>query len=176
MIYLYLDYFFLFLKSASNNKRAAEIQQKLKDGKLVLDTINLADYKEEDNLESYTLEIPDGVTLHADTNMIHVNIRFPDLGVMDIMTQQFEIINLPEGLKAEVKDKEMTVTIRGLASGMQSLMRENVKVILDLSKVVEGENKITPTIEITNDKLPGAGALGTYEVTVEVQKIPGKKK
>lgn len=163
------------IKVSGTEDDLKELDAMLVDGKLLLDTIDLGQY-ERDTVNTYKLEMPDGVKLHADTDVVSVKITFPELTVVDILTQKFEFVNLSEELKAEVLVPDLTVRVRGLTSGIETLMREQVKVVLDMSNAIEGENKIIAQIEITNDKLPGAGALGTYEVLVDVQQANGKKK
>jgi YbbR domain-containing protein len=156
------------VKLSGTQEDMQKLDQLLTDGKLVLGTLNLADYAEDTKL-TFSLTLPEGIQLHAESGEVTVDLAFPDLTVMELLLQEIELVNIPEGMVAQVQTTELTVRIRGLKTGMDTLLRENLKAVVDMSEAKEGEGAYPAVIQITNEKLPGAGALGTYEVQVLVE-------
>jgi hypothetical protein len=149
-----------------------KLEETLVDGKLIVGSVNLAHHTE-DGQVSFELKLPDGIKLHDDVAAVTVDIKFPNLSIMELLVQQVELINIPDGLRATVQPIrfEMVVYIRAPKDKIEKLQRENVKLVVDLTgaKASDTLSVFEATVVVENEELPTAGAIGAYPVTVDVK-------
>lgn len=137
--------------------------------KLTVCTINLAEIEKSGSFE-YTVNLPDGVTNQTGVSEVTVSVRFAGLKGKDFVVENFEIVNLPDGMEAEIINANLTVKIRGPESEIGALTQDDVTAVVDFSNAEVGTATYKATITF-NEKFPNVGALKTSSVSATVQLI-----
>ena len=135
-------------------------------------TINLADIEKSSNELKYTINLPEGVTNQTGVSEVVVTVRFSGLKTKDIEVNHIEMINVPEGMMAEVINSKLTVRVRGPEEKISALTEEDISAIVDLSAAEVGTATYKAVIKIS-DKFPDVGALKTSSVSATVLPVEG---
>ena len=133
---------------------------------ILLGKINLADISKSQTL-TYMITLPEGVTNETGVNEVEVSITFTGLATRELVVDQFKIINVPEGLDAELITERLTVSLRGPSTVISKLSAEDVLVVVDFT----GAEADTATFKATivfPEGFDTVGALGTYTVSATV--------
>ena len=150
-----------------------KFEETLVDGKLIVGTVDLAQYTEDTTLPPFEITLPEGIRLGDEVTSVTVDLKFPNLTVMEMLMQQVELINIPEGVRATVQPYrfEMLVYIRGPKDKMEKLRREDVKIVVDLTgaKPSDTVSTFAATVVVESEEVPTAGAIGQYPVAVDVK-------
>ena len=131
---------------------------------LNLGTIDLGNIAEAQTL-TMPIILPEGITNETGITEATVKVRFPNLRTTTLSLSRIEMVNVPEGLEAELVTQILEVKFRGPASLIESLMAESVTVTVDLEGAEIGTDKYTAKINV-GSAFGGVGALGTYTVMV----------
>lgn len=124
----------------------------------------------EQNVSStYSIVLPEGITNLSERTEASVTIQFQNLAAKEFEISQITVINVPEGLEAELMNQVLKVRLRGPANLMATLSAENVSVIVDFSGKEIGSFTIKPTIEVKGDAYADVGAVGTYSVNATLR-------
>lgn len=134
---------------------------------LILGEINLADHAKDTTLE-FNINLPAGVKDVGNNETAAVSIKFPDLNIVELTVTQFEAINVPKGMEAEILARALTVRIRGPKTQMAQITADDVKIVVDFTDCKAGNFNANAQVVITNPAYSTAGALGTYPVTVSL--------
>lgn len=129
-----------------------------------LGTIHLGEIAE-DKTMSMTITLPEGITNETGITEAVVDVKFPNLKTTTLSLARIEMINIPEGMEAELVTKILEVKFRGPASLIDSLVAESVTVVVDLEGAELGTDKYVAQMNVGN-AVGGVGALGTYTVMV----------
>lgn len=131
-----------------------------------LGTINLGDYL---NATPLPFQIPqiEGVTNLTGVTEAVVDLKFPGLTNKEITVESIELINIPEGMTAELITEKITLIIRGPSSDMAKLMLEDVKITVDLTGAEAGTS--TYKAKVVIGAYPALGAVGAYSANVTVE-------
>ena len=134
-----------------------------------LGTIKLADYAEEQIL-TFDIVLPDGVTNQSNVTQAVVDLRFPGLIIRDfvITDKQINIINVPDGMEAVLITENMTVTIRGTASEVTRLTDKDITVTVDFTGAPLGTSTFKATVTFP-EGYTQLGAMGKPSVSATVQ-------
>ena len=132
-----------------------------------LGTINLAEYAE-DAVITLPLTLPDTVTNHSNIEEVTVDLKFVGLTTRDITVDKIQLINIPEGMEAELITERITVSLRGPSSDIAKLNMDAITVIVDMSEAMVGTSTYKAAVRI-DSKYPTLGAVGVSSVTVTVQ-------
>lgn len=131
-----------------------------------LGSVNLAEYLEATEL---TFSIPEleGVTNLSGVTEITAKLSFPSLVIREFTIEEFQIANLPEGMKAELITEKLPIKIRGLFGDMSRLEVEDITATVDFTGAQIGTStfKVTVTFGETFQQL---GAVGSIVVTATV--------
>lgn len=130
-------------------------------------TINLAEIEKSQELK-YALSIPDGVNNITGVTEAVVNVRFSGLSTREFTVDNFKLINVPEGLEAEIMNSSLTVKVRGAASEISLLTAEDITAVVDLSSAELGNATFKATLAFS-EAYPNVGALKTHSVSVTVR-------
>ena len=152
-----------------------KLDELLENGVLYLGTVNLAEVEADTPVDEplefdIIKKLPEGVEVQGDTEKLTVSVHFPDLQIVELMVTEFELKNVAEGMDAQCLTKELKVRIRGPKEAMETLTADKVKLVLDFAGAKTGNSKLAPQVVITGAEYKGAGALGTYEVDVSLEK------
>ena len=82
-----------------------------------------------------------------------------------------DVSGLAEGLSAKLSDKQITVQLTGAYSFIEGLVRDNVRLYVDVTDLQEGSYLLPVQIHIDN-ATNFTCALSCAEVTVTIEKKP----
>ena len=138
-------------------------------------TINLAEIEKTQDLK-YTIPIPEGVTNITGVTEAVVSVRFTGLSTREFVVDKdnFLLINVPEGLEAEVVESALTVKVRGPASEIALLTAEHITAVVDLANAEEGNATYKVVLSFHED-YPNVGALKSSSVTVSIREPEAEK-
>ena len=130
-------------------------------------SINLADIEKSSNELRYTINLPEGVTNQTAVSEVVVTVRFTGLRTKDVVVDKIEMINVPEGMTAEIINANLTVRVRGPEEELSQLTEQDVTAVVDLSAAEAGTATYKATIVI-DEKFPNVGAMKTSSVSATV--------
>lgn len=117
--------------------------------------------------EDVELKLPETVTNRSNLSTVHVRVSLLGLGTktFTIGKDQIRVLNVPDGLTANIFTQQLDVTIRGPLSIVSALTADKISVTLDAANQPMGRWSSAPTITVEGGK---AGSYGKYSVTVEL--------
>ena len=127
---------------------------------------------EEDVEGTYAITVPEGITNLSERTEAKITIRFKDLAIREVEASNIKMINVPEGMQAELLNQVLKVRLRGPAKVMDKVAPENVSVIVDFSGKELGTFTIRPTITVLGSEFMNVGAVGTYSVSATLREAP----
>ena len=130
-------------------------------------SINLADIEKSSNELKYTINLPEGVTNQTGVSEVVITVRFSGLKTRDIVVENMEMINVPEGMTAEIINANLTVRVRGPEEELSRLTAKDISAIVDLSAAEAGTATYKAAIVI-NEAFPNVGAMKTSSVSATV--------
>lgn len=135
-------------------------------------SINLADIEKSSNELKYTINLPEGVTNQTGVSEVVVTVRFSGLKTKDVVVEKIEMINVPEGMVAEIINANLTVRVRGPEEEISALKESDITAVVDLSAAEAGTATYKAVIQIS-DKYPNVGAMKTSSVSATVLPVGG---
>lgn len=133
-------------------------------------TLNLADIEKSQDLK-YAITLPEGVTNQTGVTESVVSVRFSGLSTREFDVENIEIINVPEGMEAEIINNILeNVKMRGPTSEISLLTADALTAVVDFSAATAGNATYKTTIKVT-DEFPNVGALKTYSVPAIVRTV-----
>ena len=131
-------------------------------------TLDLASIETSTNELSFTITLPEGVTNQTGVTEADVSVRYAGLKTAELVIDNFEITNVPEGMTAELINAGLTVKIRGPREEMEGLTEEHIKAVVDFTNAEVGTETYKVKIVI-DEAFPNVGALKTGSVSATVQ-------
>ena len=135
-------------------------------------SINLADMEKSSNELKYTINLPEGVTNQTGVSEVVVTVRFSGLKTKEFVVDNIEMINVPEGMVAEIINANLTVRLRGPEAEISALTEDDISVVVDLSAAEAGTATYKAVIRISDD-FPNVGAMKTSSVSATVLPLEG---
>lgn len=133
---------------------------------IVLGTINLADYLETTEF-TYTIPELEGVTNLSGITEVTAKLSFPTLSIKEFTVEEFQIANVPEGMKAELITAKLTMKIRGPSADILRLTAEDIIATVDFTDAQLGTSTFKVNITFA-DSFSALGAVGSNTVTATV--------
>lgn len=130
-------------------------------------TVNLAELEKSQDIQ-YTIAIPEGVTNITGVTEAVVGVRFSGLAVREFDVSNIQMINVPEGLEAEIMNSSLKIRVRGAATEISLLTADHIFVVVDFSEAEIGNATYKATVSFSSD-FPNVGALKTYSVSATVR-------
>ena len=130
-------------------------------------SINLADIEKSSPDLKYTINLPEGVTNQTGVSEVVVAVRFSGLKTKDFVVDNIEIINVPEGMVAEVINANLSVRVRGPEAEISALRDRDITAVVDLSAAETGTATYKAVIQFS-EGFPNVGALKTSSVSATV--------
>ena len=124
---------------------------------------------EEDLVQTFPITLPEGVTNLSGVTEAEVQIQFVGLAIKEFDISEIQAINLPENMDYDLMNQVLKVRLRGPAAVMESILPENIKVVIDLADKEMGSFTIKPAITVEGDAYTSVGAVGTYSVSVTLR-------
>lgn len=132
---------------------------------ITVGTINLAEI-DSTTTKEFEILLPDGVTNESGVSKAKVTISFPELKKKTLDITNIQMLNVPEGMEADVLTQKLMVTVRGPKEQVDAITPADITAQVNLSAVT-GAEMIEPVITIS-DKFPNVGSVGRYSVSVMV--------
>ena len=139
---------------------------------LTICAINLADLDKNANEQKYTLTLPEGVTNQTGVNEVTVSIRFTGLKTREFTIDQFEAVNIPDGLTVDIISASLSVKLRGPETEIAAIQEDNIRAVVDFANAEVGTATYKVKI-VCDSKFPNVGALKTNSVSATVQAAGG---
>lgn len=133
---------------------------------LKIGTIDLTQEKD-DVLKQFTIELPEGINNVTGVTEVNVSVDFEGLVTKTLTVSAIEGINIPEGMQANIKTKNLQVTLRGSERQIQKLTANDVTIRIDFANAEVGVATYPATIYV-NERITGVGAIGSYSVSASV--------
>ncbi len=130
-------------------------------------SIDLASIEKSSHELKYTINLPEGVTNQTGVSEVVVTVRFTGLRTKDVVVDKIEMINVPEGMTAEIINANLTVRVRGPEEELSLLTEQDISAVVDLSAAEAGTATYKATIVI-DEKFPNVGAMKTSSVSATV--------
>lgn len=135
-------------------------------------TINLADIERSAKELKYTLALPDGVTNQTGVSEVTVSVLFAGLKTREFTIDSFQLINVPEGMVAEIINANLSVKVRGPEEELQALKEKDITAVVDFTNAEPGTATYKANI-VFGEKFPNVGALKTNSVSATVLQTEG---
>lgn len=123
----------------------------------------------------YSLTLPEGVEFPEDTptiDSVSVDIQFKNSATAKITVPQEEIslINVPEGKRVEILDKNLVVNVRGKQQGLAFLTSHELEVTLDMSAAGSsvGTQYVAANVALKIVQNADRYVVGEYTVQVKI--------
>ena len=134
---------------------------------IILGKINLAEITKSQTL-TFPITLPEGVTNLTGVTEVDATITFSGLSTREFTIEDIQMVNVPEGMEAELITEKLQIVVRGPTSLVVSLTEEDISVLVDLTGAEADTSTFKATV-VFSDPSTSAGALGTYSVSVIVQ-------
>jgi len=140
-------------------------------GSITLGTVDLSTIAE-NTVISFPLVLPEGIVNISGITEVTADITFPRLKVREMYVSNITLINMPEGMQADIDTKRMKVTLRGPDVLMNAIQPESVSIVVDMTQAELGTNLYKAQIVLDDTVYEGVGAIGSYTVTVTLTQAP----
>lgn len=131
---------------------------------LELGTVNLAEILE-DQVLTFPIKLPEGVTNETGVTEVTVDVQFSKLATKQLKITNIELINVPEGLSADLITQRLDIQIRGPKKTVEKIDANKIVAKVDLTDAQVGMATVKAQIIIDAEKV---GAVGLYNVTVKL--------
>ena len=136
---------------------------------LVLGTVNLGDIPRNTTL-TFAINLPEGVTNLTGVTETEISVAYTGLLTMNFVIEEFEAVNVPEGMQADIITRELTLEIRGTADLMQKLTAEDIRVLVDFTGAEAETASFRVIIEFAGG-FESLGATRVYTVNATVSTV-----
>lgn len=116
----------------------------------------------------YSITLPEGVTNETGVTEATVNVTFTGLSSKELSVDDIRILNLPEGMEADIITEKLTVVVRGPTADIVRLTEDDVYATVDLTGAELGTTTFKANIVIS-DAFPNVGVVRTYSVSATLQ-------
>lgn len=130
--------------------------------------INLAEIERSTKDLKYTIALPEGVTNQTGVSEVAVTVQFSGLKTREFTIDNFQLVNVPEGLQAEIINANLTIKVRGPEAELEAMKERDITAVVDFSNAEIGTATYKANITF-GDKFPNVGALKTNSVSATVQ-------
>ena len=134
-------------------------------------TLNMAEIEKSDTFV-YTLNLPEGVTNQTGVNEVTVSVKFSGVRTREFTLTNFQIVNVPEGMTAEIINASLTVKVRGKKNEINKLTAEDIAVVVDFTDAEAGTATYKASI-VFGEGFSDVGALKSHSVSATVTQTEG---
>lgn len=131
-------------------------------------TINMAEQEKTHTEQTITITLPEGVTNQTGVTEAKVTIRISGVTTKEFTIENFNILNVPEGMEAEIINANLVVKVRGPSSVIAMLDVNDMIADVDFSAAEAGTAYYKATIRFA-EGFEALGAMKTYSVSATVQ-------
>lgn len=134
---------------------------------IVLGKIHLAEITRSQTL-TFPINLPEGVTNLTGVTEVEANIVLQGLSTREFTIEKIKMINVPEGMEAELITEKLQIIVRGPTGEVVNLTEDDISVSVDLSGAEADTSTFKATV-LFDGEFPSVGALGAYTVSVIVR-------
>lgn len=124
---------------------------------------------------NYAIAVPEGCENLSGIARATLRIAFKDMQSTSVVTNHFQLENVPEGKTADVVTEELTVTIFGTAADVAAVTGENITVVADLKDFGAAAGSYTVPAKVRAESGGNVGISGTYQVQVNISESQGEE-
>ena len=117
----------------------------------------------------YTISLPEGITNQTGVSEVAVSIQFSGLSTREYTVANFQAINVPEGMAAEIINANLTVKVRGPVGLISSLTGDDITVVVDFANAVVGTATYKASITFGEEFSSVGAVMGPYSVSATVK-------
>lgn len=133
---------------------------------ILLGKINLADVFKSGS-QTFTINLPEGVTNETGVTEAEVTITFTGLATKEFVIENIKMMNVPDGMEAELITERLPITVRGPAATISKLTADDIYAVVDFTGA-EADTATFKAVIVFNEDFATVGALGTYTVSATV--------
>lgn len=133
-----------------------------------LATIDLSDIEDDSYTDTFKIVIPNNTEILSGPKEAEVTLEISGLQKKQFTVTNFSCINVTEGYEAEVMMSRLDVTIRAPEDVLRNISDVNVRAVADLSAYGTATGIVSAPVKIEIDGSTGAGAVGKYEIYVNI--------
>ena len=139
--------------------------------RISLATIDLGDFESTYSNE-YRIIYDDGLKNLSGITEAAVSIEIVGLETRSfaIPQENMSCIHVTDGYKAEVLSESLVVRLRGTSGELEQIRSENIRAVVDLKDYNTSVGQYMPPVKITVDGFSDVGAIGVYNVSIEIRK------
>lgn len=130
-----------------------------------LGTIDVAEMNE-DFETSMTVVLPNGVKNVDGVEIAKVTIQFNDIQTRTFEIENIKLDNVPDGTKAKISEKSVTVKVRGIAEDINKLKAKDITLVVDYAQADDKKGTKRMNAMVVFPKDLKVGAVGKYQLTV----------
>lgn len=130
-----------------------------------LGTVNLGEIAESTTL-MFPIKLPEGITNETGVTEATVAVKIPELYTKTVTVRDFTVINVPDGMSADIITRMLEVTVRGPEDAVDTVTADDITVNVDFSDEQVGTATVKAQILIDVD---GVGAVGIYNITATLR-------
>ena len=131
-----------------------------------LGTIKLAEYEENTKL-TFAILLRDGITNLSNVTEANVDLRFPNLTIQEYTVENFRVVGVPQGMKADVITEKLTVRVRGPVTDIIKLKAEDITIVVDFTNAQVGTTTYKVQLAFS-EGFEQVGVLGKPQITATV--------
>ena len=131
-----------------------------------LGTIKLAEYEENTKL-TFAILLREGITNLSNVTEANVDLRFPNLIIQEYTVENFRVVGVPQGMKADVITEKLTVRVRGPVTDISKLKAEDITIVVDFTTAQVGTTTYKVQLSFA-EGFEGVGVLGKPQITATV--------
>ncbi len=132
-----------------------------------LGTIDVAD-RESSFKQEYVVSLQNGVKNVDGVSTVSVNVDFGDIRTKTFEFTNFNFENLVDSQSAEIVEKSISVTLRGIAEDIEKLKASELKVIVDFQNKEQTKGASSFPVYISIPETYKVGVAGKYYLTVNI--------
>ena len=133
---------------------------------ILLGKINLADFAKSGS-QTFTINLPEGVNNETGVTEAEVTITFTGLATKEFVIENIKMMNVPDGMEAELITERLPITVRGPAATISKLTADDIYAVVDFTGA-EADTATFKAVIVFNEDFATVGALGTYTVSATV--------
>lgn len=117
---------------------------------------------------TFPVTLPEGVTNLSNINEVTASVRFVGLVTREVEVDNIRVVNVPEGMEADVITEKLTVVLRGSAADLEKIQEKDIIATVDFT----GASADTSTFKVIfsfGEGFSDVGAVGAYSASAIVQ-------
>ena len=137
--------------------------------KINLATIDLTEFATSFS-ETYPISIDNTLENTTGAMEAKVTVEIVGLETRTFKVTNIDYANLAEGFEATVETESLEVKLRGDPETLAQIRDDNIRAVADLTDMTGSTGTYSPRARIYVDGFTGVGAIGHYDITIEIKR------